>query len=194
MSRPAEHKPEDILATAVAVFRDRGVRTSTANIAAAAGVSNGTLFNYFPTKQVLIDQLYLWIKADLAEAIGRVDSSASTRRQLHTVWERWLGWAHHHRDAHTVLQLLHQAGLAGQEARVRGVDLLGVPLGVLTRAHHAGQLVALPLPYLVSLVQHQLDQAVSAELKGSDADTAFGVLWNGITARDPQPAIEGTQP
>ena len=168
MSRPAEHKPEDILATAVAVFRDRGVRTSTANIAAAAGVSNGTLFNYFPTKQVLIDQLYLWIKADLAEAIGRVDSSASTRRQLHTVWERWLGWARHHRDAHTVLQLLHQAGLAGQEARVRGVDLLGVPLGVPRLEEEAAR-----VPMDGGLDQDDVGQVGRRELQGRLLDRSM---------------------
>lgn len=181
MSRPPEHKPEDILATAVGVFRENGVRTSTASIAEAAGVSNGTLFNYFPTKQDLIDRLYIWIKTDLARAIGQVDAAQPTELQMRAVWDRWLDWARHHRDAHAVLHLLHQSGLASADARMQGLELIGVPMRVLAAAHEAGELVDLPLPYLVTLVQHQLDQAVVAELKGRDAAIAFGVLWSGIT-------------
>ena len=70
MNRPMQHKPEVILAAALSVFREEGVHVSTARIASAAGVSNGSLFNYFPTKQALIDDLYVWIKTDLAAAAG----------------------------------------------------------------------------------------------------------------------------
>ncbi len=181
MSRPPEHKPETILAAAVAAFSENGVQVSTASIAGAAGVSNGTLFNYFPTKQDLIDRLYVWIKTDLAGAIGEIDDTLPTEQQMREVWDRWLEWARHHRDAHAVVNLLHQSGLASDGARADGLGLIGVPMRVLTAAYENGLLVDLPLPYLVSLVQHQLDQAVVAGLKDSEAATAFGVLWNGIT-------------
>ena len=69
MARPKEHKPETILAAALSLFRSEGVNVSTARIAKQAGVSNGTLFNYFPTKQALIDALYVSIKTELAAAV-----------------------------------------------------------------------------------------------------------------------------
>lgn len=181
MSRPPEHQPETILTAALAAFLETGVQTSTASVASRAGVSNGTLFNYFPTKQALIDRLYLWIKADLAEAIGELDDAQPIRDQMNEVWDRWLAWARHHRDAYSVMNLLHQSGLASEEARVAGLDLIRIPMRVLADAHETGALVDLPLSYLAALVQHQLDQAVMADLNGEESDTAFGVLWNGIT-------------
>ena len=68
-----QHKPEAILAAALRCSAKEGVHVSTARIASAAGVSNGSLFNYFPTKQALIDDLYVWIKIDLAAAAGEFD-------------------------------------------------------------------------------------------------------------------------
>ena len=187
MSRPPEHQPETILAAALAVFCDRGVQASTANVASVAGVSNGTLFNYFPTKQILIDRLYLWIKADLAEAIGEVDEALPTQQQMRDVWDRWLEWARHHRDAHAVMNLLYQSHLVSDTARAEGLDQIRVPIRVLAGAYRAGVLVDLPLSYFASLVQQQLDLAVAANLKDQEAATAFGVLWTGITDAPPEP-------
>ena len=45
LSRPAKHTPESILSAALDVFHLQGVGVSMADIASAARVSNGTLFN-----------------------------------------------------------------------------------------------------------------------------------------------------
>ena len=106
MNRPKEHKPESILAAALDLFRDEGVHVSTAKIAAAAGVSNGTLFNYFPTKQDLIDGLYVSIKADVAEAVGEIDRNEPIEVQIRILWERWFRWARANPDANAVINVL----------------------------------------------------------------------------------------
>ena len=54
-----KHKRSAIIAAAVTLIDREGVGISTARVAAEAGVSNGTLFNYFPTKQALIDSVYV---------------------------------------------------------------------------------------------------------------------------------------
>ncbi len=53
MSRPRTIDDAQILEAARAVFLERGVRASTASIARAAGVSEGTIFKRFDTKQEL---------------------------------------------------------------------------------------------------------------------------------------------
>lgn len=175
-----EHRPETILAAALQVFRAEGVSVSTARIAAAAGVSNGTLFNYFPTKQALIDALYTSIKTDLARAVGELDARTPMRDRMRLVWDRWLAWARDHRDAHQVVNLLHQAGLASAEAREAGIDALRGPATLLAEAIEAGMLVDLPPDFLGAMIQHQLDQAVMSELDDEQAGVAFDALWNGI--------------
>lgn len=183
MARPKEHKPEMILAAAVSVFRDEGINVSTAHIAKAAGVSNGTLFNYFPTKQALIDALYVSIKTDLAAAVGSLDDHDPIETRMQQIWERWLGWARDNRDAHDVVNLLHQSGMASSDAQLAGIALLGGPVSVVGEAQEQGLLVDLPLDHLGALIQHHLDQAVSSNLNDEQAAVAFTVLWNGITSQ-----------
>ena len=185
MNRPMNHKPEAILAAALSVFREEGVNVSTARIASAAGVSNGSLFNYFPTKQALIDALYVWIKTDLAEAAGEFDDEQPIDRRMRQVWDRWLGWARENRDAHVVVNLLHQASLASPEARAAGKVAIAGPARVLNDAGELGMLVDLPLEHIAALIQHHLDQAVASELDDRQAELAFHVLWNGITQKTP---------
>lgn len=168
----------------MALFRDHGVNISTARIAQAAGVSNGTLFNYFPTKQALIDALYISIKNDLAEAVGTLPPDGSVAVRMRLVWDRWFAWARDHRDSHAVMNLLHQANLASPDAQQAGVEAIGGPASLLTEAMNSGTLVDLPLEYLAGLIQHQLDQAIMSELDDEQANVAFSVLWNGITKQE----------
>ena len=181
MVRPKEHKPEMILAATISVFREEGVSVSTAHIAKAAAVSNGTLFNYFPTKQALIDALYVSIKTDLASAVGVLADADPIETRMRRIWERWLGWARANRDAHHVVNLLHQSGMASPDAQLAGMALLGGPVSVLEEAQQQGLLVDLPLEHLGALIQHHLDQAVTSDLNDEQSTVAFGVLWNGIT-------------
>lgn len=181
-----QHKPETILAAAISVFVAEGVSVSTAKIATAAGVSNGTLFNYFPTKQALIDSLYVSIKTDLADAAGVFDPDESIERCVRQVWDRWFGWARQNRDAHLVVNLLHQAGMASAEAQAAGNVAIEGAAQVLFEAQQSGILVDLPLEHLGALIQHNLDQAVVSELDDRQAEIAFHVLWNGIT-HNPHP-------
>lgn len=207
MARPKEHTPEQILAAALVVFDADGVGVSTARIAKAAGVSNGTLFNYFPTKQDLIDALYLSIKTELAEVVGRLDGNDPLEVRMRQVWNRWFAWARANRAAHHVANLLNQAGLASQNAQDAGIALLEAPVSVLSEAMESGLLVDLPLEYLGALIQHQLDQAVLSELTDAQAEVAYGVMWRGLTTGETsssqpqnvltvsemQPTEEGTQ-
>jgi len=56
-------KKNHILETAMKLFNENGFHnTPTSKIAKAAGVSVGTLFNYFPTKEDLILEIYTVIK------------------------------------------------------------------------------------------------------------------------------------
>jgi AcrR family transcriptional regulator len=181
MARPRQHSRDSILAAASIAFRDAGVSATTAQIAKAANVSNGTLFNYYPTKQSLIDALYVWLKEDLATAIDSIEPTLPPRSQLHLIWDRWLAWARSHPDRHAVIHLLHRAGLASDAAHTEANQHFAVPARVLADAQAAGLFVALPTMYLVEIMEQQLDLAAASELDGRSEQLAFDVMWNGIT-------------
>ena len=192
MARPRQHSRETILAAASLAFRDEGVSATTAQIAKAANVSNGTLFNYYPTKQSLIDALYVWLKEDLAKAIDTIEPTMPSRSQLHLIWERWLTWAKDHPDRHAVIHLLHRSGLASDAARSEANQHFHVPARVLADAQAAGLFVDLPTMYLVEIMEQQLDHAATSKLDTRAEELAFDVMWNGITSNATGPS--GTIP
>ncbi len=53
MPRPAKIKDEAILDAARAVFLEKGIRATTAEVARRAGIAEGSIFNRFPTKAAL---------------------------------------------------------------------------------------------------------------------------------------------
>jgi AcrR family transcriptional regulator len=68
--RKKQETRERITAAAIALFADRGFeRVPVADIAAAAGVSTATVFNYFPTKEDLIYDGMESFHAALVDAI-----------------------------------------------------------------------------------------------------------------------------
>lgn len=70
MARPlSSEKRESILAAASALIANQGIGISTATIAKAAGVGEGTLFTYFSTKDELLNQLYLDLSQSLVSSL-----------------------------------------------------------------------------------------------------------------------------
>ena len=77
------------------MLSEHGTSVPTAKIAQQAAVSNGTLFNYYPTKQTLLDAVYLSIKKDVSiQVINEVakDITHITDLILY-LWQQYISWA-----------------------------------------------------------------------------------------------------
>src|SRR5258707_5458751 len=88
-------KQDHLLQTALELFAAEGLAVPTAKIAKVAEVANGTLFNYFPTKQDLIDALYLAIKNELAQLFlaGGAGKAKNLKQTSFAVWNSYFRWA-----------------------------------------------------------------------------------------------------
>ncbi len=185
-----KHRPEDILDAAMRLFDAEGVGVSTSKVAKAAGVANGTLFNYFPSKQELIDALYVRLKTQLGHALGDIDETLPLRDQTKQIWDRWIAWGRANPEARRVSRLLHESGLASPDAASSVDAALAAPMGVLERLGASGELADLPLDYIGAITQAHLELAVDVQLPpGPDGthlaafhDRAFEAMWNAIAA------------
>ncbi|WP_027552796.1 TetR/AcrR family transcriptional regulator [Bradyrhizobium sp. Cp5.3] len=94
MARPlSEEKRQALLVAAADLVAMLGVGASTAKIAQAAGVSEGTLFTYFATKDDLLNQLFVEIETNLAEAmLAPYPKDSGARKRFRTVWDRLIDW------------------------------------------------------------------------------------------------------
>ncbi|OIQ62510.1 TetR/AcrR family transcriptional regulator [Neomoorella thermoacetica] len=98
MSREAGDKRRQILAAAVSVFADRGFHQARiADIAAAAGVGKGTIYEYFSSKKELFQQLLVHIFHTYLEHLRRVCREEAS---LEGFLRRLIGESLEHFQAH----------------------------------------------------------------------------------------------
>jgi AcrR family transcriptional regulator len=94
MKEQIKDKRTAILEAALKLFTERGFHgTSTAQISKEAGVATGTLFNYFPTKEYLINSLYFEVKGDLSHAMGKdIEVESTFKDKLKKIWSNLVKW------------------------------------------------------------------------------------------------------
>ncbi len=177
-----KHRPEQILDAAVDVFDRDGVQVSTARVASAAGVSNGTLFNYFPTKQDLIDGVYRHTKSGLIDALSLArDESLPLADRLRAQWIAWIRWGQANPANQRVSALLRNSGLVGGATLAEFDAALSGLVGDLTAAAERGDLVDLPLSHLMAIGEATMTLAIADGLDAAQQQTSFDVFWRGIT-------------
>ena len=108
MARPkSDDKRSAIMMAATRAIAAEGLGASTAGIAKEAGISNGSLFTYFPTKTDLLNELFVELKTGMgAAAVERMPAKAEPREQLLHVWNGWVRWAVHSPDSRRALAYL----------------------------------------------------------------------------------------
>ena len=101
MSRTrSEAKRNAILGAAIRVFAKEGLSAPTSAVSREAGVAEGTLFIYFPTKVQLLDAVFRDIRLELATAIlSSFPRKKDVRTRMLHIWDRFVGWGVEHPEA-----------------------------------------------------------------------------------------------
>ena len=89
------NKKEQIIKTGMKLFVKQGFEnTPTSQISKEAKVGTGTLFRYFKTKEILINEIYLYIKKDIAKNMfNRITDNLEVKEQLKRMWIDLSRWA-----------------------------------------------------------------------------------------------------
>lgn len=88
------NKDQLIIATALKLFAENGFHgTATGRIAQEAGVANGTLFNYFATKEILIVSIYNSIVKKMDDfIIESIESHSVSKESFRSLFIASLQW------------------------------------------------------------------------------------------------------
>lgn len=95
MARPkSEEKRLALLNAAAEVVAEYGLAAApTSLIAKRAGVSEGTLFRYFPSKDDLLNELYVHLKQSMCDALVKpYKPSAPFRNRVQSLWNSYIDW------------------------------------------------------------------------------------------------------
>lgn len=173
-------RQSQIVDAAIPFILDQGIAVSTAAIAKAAGVSNGTLFNAFATKQALIDAIYLTVKTRMFDSQTHKQGSPFTRETVRRNWLDYIGWARRRPHDRAIMHLLLDAGLVSPAMRQK-VEAMGAPYGQwIADALDQGVIRAPSVAYVSRLVFFHFDLVIDMALDGADEEMAFDMLCNSI--------------
>ncbi|MES2677343.1 MAG: TetR/AcrR family transcriptional regulator [Pseudomonadota bacterium] len=185
-------KDKKIIVATIKLFATEGVSVATAKIAEEAGVSNGSLFNYFASKQILIDEVYLQIKTEIADSIlSDVAEVKTLQKFLFSLWSSYILWAIANPVKYKVVHLLKASQVISPDATNRTEEIFKVANQKIGQGIADGQIVNIPLDYYCDLVSSQLMAAISylksQNLRGKalkeHISNSFEIYWNGIIKR-----------
>ena len=173
-------RQKQIIEAAIPLFLSEGVGVSTASIAKAAGVSNGTLFNAFATKQALIDAIYLTTSLDLLAAMPCTSQDDFTLDILHRNWSNYLRWAREKPQYRQIKHLLLEAGLTSQEVQADCNKASEQHVVWLQKALEAGAIRGPNVAFIHQLIQFQLSLVIEYDLNEEDEALAFEMICQAI--------------
>ena len=189
MARPlSDEKRDALLASALAAVATTGVAASTLSIAKNAGVAEGTLFRYFPTKDDLLNQLYLELKSDLVRHLTvDLKPDADIRVQFQHLWIRYIDWGISSPQKHEALRQLEVSHkITG--ATENTTNAMSHDLQVLVeKGFESGVLRRQPVLFLWGVIQGiaglVLQKAAGEGEKASEwEELGWNTLWGAIAA------------
>lgn len=155
MARPkSEQKRDAIISAAIKIIARDGLSASTADISKEAKVSNGTLFIYFETKNVLLNELYIQIKQEIANAsMQGISQNFSEKDQFHHLWINWTNWGVTNQEKRRVLDYLKVSDLITAETKSLTGQIKSTPLTIVKNIYTQGSMKSCNFEYVGSLVE-----------------------------------------
>lgn len=152
--RDPSDKRSTILRAALELFVDRGFHgTAVPDIAARAGVGAGTIYRYFPSKEVLVNELFRTEKMRFArECMDGIPLTTGARELFRTLWMRMARFSIANTESLLFLELHHHADYLDAESRALEQRMMALFAQVVVTAQSRGELKEAPPRLLMSMV------------------------------------------
>jgi len=189
MARPkSEEKRQAILDAAIEVIAEFGLGAApTSAISKLAGVSEGTLFNYFPSKNELINSLYRSIKQEVALfLLDKFDRKIAIKLALFHIWDRYVTWGIAYPKKVKVLGQLRQSELLTEDSQRAGMEPFMILEELVMQNIRERKICQLPTHFIAASMGALAENAMMLHLvHGADGNDysklGFECFWKGIT-------------
>lgn len=191
MARPrSEDKRNAILDAAISEFAARGAwSTPTSAISKTAGVAEGTLFTYFASKEILVNELYRALKLELADVmLSTYPKDADAKTRIRHVWDRYVGWGVANPQKFKVMAQLRVSDQVTDESRAFGLAPFAEIEHLASDCIRRKIIRYYPVPFIGAMLGGLAETTMVfvAEAKDSRVDycaAGFETFWQGIAAR-----------
>ena len=184
-------KKQQLLEASIDLFAREGFwNTPTAKIAKHAGVATGTLFNYFPSKDALIEAVYLHLSQEWrTHVFVGYPNNGDVKSCLEHLWFRHIDWAVHFPAHYALKQQLKLSDLLSAETLDSHSEDLSIIYALVQGGFGAGLFVEISVEFFNSLFLAEVDAAVQYALAQDLKDMAltklialsFDIFWAGVT-------------
>ncbi len=190
--KPTGNKPADIRRATIAEVLDFGLASASVNrIAKRAGLSVGTIYRHYPTKDVLLQVVYLDCKKSAHTAMLQALSNTGTpRERVRNVWFALLTHAFENPGMFAFTEAMAHSPLYTSEIRAE-ISAMNAPLQELLQDFvTSGALRPAPLPAITTLLAAPVAQIARATALGSprpnDAylEEVYTMCWRAVAQPD----------
>ncbi|GER89820.1 TetR family transcriptional regulator [Dictyobacter vulcani] len=180
-------KRDAILAAAVQLIAEQGLSVPTSKIAKVAGVSEGSLFTYFETKETLFNELYLELKAEVrANMLDAYPAHASLGVRARWVWDMYVRFGIAHPDKYKVITQLSVSDSIWEQTKRLSLEGYEALHAMIQETFACGALKDQPYEFGTALLLSLMNMTIEfIELHPSEADrfwdAGFTAFWNAVT-------------
>ncbi|MEL6675049.1 MAG: TetR/AcrR family transcriptional regulator [Bacteroidota bacterium] len=180
------NKQEAIMQAALELLVEKGVHnTPMSAIAKAAGTGMGTIYNYFPNKEQLINEIYLLIKEKEESVFLAVDVHKPIKTQFEHYMQVLIGF---HVDNPLYFRFLEQmeaSPMISQENKTQGRKTVEMVVMLLKKGQEERIIKPLEVDELLTFI----GGAISSYLRGyfskppkkaSSSQNQIQMVWDGI--------------
>lgn len=171
---------------ALRCFVERGFHgTAIPEIAAKAGISAGTIYHYFDSKEALVNALYRsWKQTIMQRVFSAFPQGASPRVQFEVMWHTMVGFAKEHPQAFAFIETHNHASYLDAESNALDRTIKQFAAGVIRGAQVAGLVKPLDANVLMELVFGAFIGMMRAEWEGRITLTADVIAGSEVACWD----------
>ncbi|SIQ40172.1 transcriptional regulator, TetR family [Aeromonas sp. RU39B] len=188
MARPrSEDKQIALLNAAAEIIASHGIGAAMLLISKQAGVAEGTLFRYFPTKDDLLNELYLYIKQNLGDVLKQnCRQNAPLNELVHALWNSYIEWGIANPAAIKTLKQLLVSDRITPQTHAKVAELLPEIHEISSASVASGHLASLPQEFADAIFMALADTTMLFAAQNTEQSevyktAGFNVLWEGFT-------------
>lgn len=181
-------KKEQIILAAMRLLTERGVQaTPMSAIAQAASTGMGTIYNYFATKEELINEIYLYIKRSEIYLINAsLDSDASLKARFFRFYAGLVDFYFKHPESFAFMDQFHSSPIITEHTRNSGKEDFMPVINLLQQGQIEGIIKQMDFSALLHFLAGSITTYVrwmQAEGRNNDKDhldRQLRLVWDAI--------------
>jgi len=177
------------LDAALKICAERGIGGApTSAISKTAGIAEGSLFTYFKTKDELLNELYLTLKAEFSRHLSDFPHGADAQTRLRYVWDKFVDMGEAHPQQLTVLGQLRTSGKLFKDNETPNFAAVEL-MKIVAEATRGSGLEGVPAEFLVLMIRAQMETTVEfinahPGQEENCREQGFAMLWRCLTGNE----------